>query len=102
MTAARLQLAFKSGLEVKQLHDHEWLANDVAKHSLEPVEALTVAKTYNMQYPEAMACEAAFYGRLQLQQWLYERRCAWSGDVTGAPTGLLWAARLMCSSGCSL
>jgi hypothetical protein len=46
MTAARLQLAFNSGLEVEQLHDYEDLASDIAIYSLEPIEALTVAKTY--------------------------------------------------------
>jgi hypothetical protein len=88
MTAARLQLALKSGLQVEKLHDYEDLANDIAKHSLEPIEALTVAKTYDMRYPGDMANDAAYYGRLQLLQWLHERRNAWSdADV------LDWAAR---------
>jgi hypothetical protein len=30
-----------------------------------------------MRYPDDIASEAAFYGRLQLLQWLRERRCPW-------------------------
>jgi hypothetical protein len=86
MTAARLQLAFKSGLKVEQLNDYEDLADAIAQHSLQPIEALALAKTYNMQYPEKMASYAAFYRELQLLQWLYERRCAWSEHI-------VWAAR---------
>jgi hypothetical protein len=78
MTAARLHLAFKSGLDVEELHDYTDLAVDIAANSLEPIEAITLAKTYDMRYPEDMAGEAASNGRLQLLQWLHERRCPWS------------------------
>jgi hypothetical protein len=86
MTAARLQLAFKSGLEVEKLHDHDLLAEDIARYSLDPIGALVVAKTYDMRYPEKMATDAAFYGKLHLLQWLHEHRCPWSDDVP------IWAA----------
>jgi hypothetical protein len=49
MTAARLQLAFECGLDLE---------------------------TYDMRYPDDLA-SAAFNGRLQLLQWLYEHRCNW-------------------------
>eukprot|EP00953_Heterococcus_sp_UTEX-ZZ885_P011437 6618-Heterococcus_DN1.PRE.3 len=78
MTAARLHLAFKSGLDVEELHDYDELACFIAANSLEPIEAITLAKTYDMRYPEDMAGEAASNGRLQLLQWLHERRCPWS------------------------
>ena len=77
MTAARLQLALISGLEVEQLHDYEDLAFNISRFSLQPIEALTVAKTFDMRYPDDIAVEAAFKGRLQLVQWLRERRCPW-------------------------
>jgi hypothetical protein len=87
MTAARLQLAFKSGLEVEKLHGYKHLASDISRYSIEPIAALAVAKTYDMRYPEDIAQTAAFCCRLQLLQWLHERRCPWpEADV------LKWAA----------
>jgi hypothetical protein len=88
MTATRLLLAFKNGLEIEKLHGYEELADDIAKHSLQPIEALTVAKTYDMRYPESIAQGAAFFRRLHLLQWLHERRCPWSEDDV-----LEWAVR---------
>eukprot|EP00953_Heterococcus_sp_UTEX-ZZ885_P011435 6618-Heterococcus_DN1.PRE.1 len=77
MTAARLQLAFQCGLDLEGLHEHEWLSHDIASYSIEPIEALIVAKTYDMRYPDDLARAAAFNGRLQLLQWLHEHRCHW-------------------------
>eukprot|EP00953_Heterococcus_sp_UTEX-ZZ885_P011438 6618-Heterococcus_DN1.PRE.4 len=81
VTAARLQLAFRNGVEVEKLHDYDLLADNIARYSSDPIGALIVAKTYDMRYPDDLARAAAFNGRLQLLQWLHEHRCPWSDDV---------------------
>jgi hypothetical protein len=92
VSAARLQLAFDSGLQVDKLHNCAQLASDIAKYSIDPIEALIVAKTYDMRYPAGLTSEAAFYGRLQSLQWLHERRCTWEEGsilICAAGSGLI-------------
>jgi hypothetical protein len=71
--------------------------SNIINYSLQPIEALTVAKTYGMQYPKDMANDAALYGRLQLLQWLHEHRCPWDESAVlkhaatgGSVDGLVW------------
>jgi hypothetical protein len=77
VTANRLQLALRAGLNMAQLQDYEDLSNDVV-NSLEPIAVLTVAKTYDMPWSEALCTDAAYYNKLKLLQWLHERRCPWT------------------------
>jgi hypothetical protein len=98
MTAARLQLAFRNGLEAEMLHHHEGLADVIVKNSLEPIEALTVAKTYDMRYPDDIAIDAAYTAGC----------CCCSGctsavvhsQMTMSSIGLQGVVQLTCSSGC--
>jgi hypothetical protein len=75
MTAAGLQLALESHLTVQDLYEHEDLAEELVLYSLEPIEVLVLLKTYDMPWPEEIACCAAYYSKLQLLQWLHERQC---------------------------
>jgi hypothetical protein len=75
MTAARLQLALESYLTAQDLYEHEDVAAELMLYSLEPIEVLVLLKTYDMPWPEEIACCAAYYSKLQLLQWLHERQC---------------------------
>eukprot|EP00953_Heterococcus_sp_UTEX-ZZ885_P036069 18597-Heterococcus_DN1.PRE.5 len=55
-TAARLQLALESHLTVQDLYEHEDLAEELVLYSLEPIEVLVLLKTYDMPWPEEIAC----------------------------------------------
>jgi Ankyrin repeats (3 copies) len=77
-TAARLQLALRSGLTVQELAANEWrFAKNVISYSLNPVAVLSLAKTYDLSWAVCYTEVAAEAGDLQLLQWLQEHGCKW-------------------------
>jgi hypothetical protein len=97
ITAARLELAFKSKLQLEDLQAYPYLGYDVARSSLEPIQVLIVAKTFDMRWSSEFCSDAAFHGKLDLLQWLYDRRCPWQRDTVltyaaakGSVSMLIW------------
>jgi beta-lactamase class A len=77
-TAARLQLALRSGLTVQELATDEWrFAKNVVTYSVNPVAVLSLAKTYDLSWAVCYTEVAAEAGDLQLLQWLHEHGCKW-------------------------
>jgi hypothetical protein len=72
-TAPRLKLALKSSLQMGMLESNAArLADDIAKRSLEPIAVVTMAKLFSMKWNVELCNRAAFYGRLELLQFLRE------------------------------
>jgi hypothetical protein len=76
-TAARLQLALESSLTLLALQSNNKLSQDLVKHSLEPVAVLTLARVRGLQWHRNLPNFSAFFGKLELLQWLHENRCPW-------------------------
>jgi hypothetical protein len=76
MTTARLQLALKNTLTAEQLQASTLIfAKDIVCHSLEPVGVLGLTKLHELGWDSVLCDAAAYYGKLQLLQWLHERGC---------------------------
>jgi hypothetical protein len=75
MTAARLQLALDNGLTIYRLSKPWRLSTALTSSSLEPVEVLTVARCYGLQWKELLPIAAATVGKLELLQWLHKCGC---------------------------
>jgi hypothetical protein len=72
-TAPRLKLALKSGLALASLESNaSRLADDIAKSSLEPIAVVTTARLFAMKWNVELCNRAAFYGKLELLQFLHE------------------------------
>jgi hypothetical protein len=75
-TAARLQLAFDSGLTVANLQEHQYMcASAMVLHSLEPMAALTLARLYGLQWTDDYVRCAVQRNDLALLQWLHKCGC---------------------------
>eukprot|EP00953_Heterococcus_sp_UTEX-ZZ885_P012061 6937-Heterococcus_DN1.PRE.1 len=71
MTAARLQVAFDSGLTVADLQNNQSAsARALARTSLEPIAALTLARVYGLQRTDEYTQDAAIRDDVHLLQWL--------------------------------
>jgi hypothetical protein len=76
MTAARLQLALDSKLEVDDLQSKRYdLALWVTKLSLEPCGVLALARVYGLNWSKFFTIRAVRTNRLDLLQWLHKCRC---------------------------
>eukprot|EP00953_Heterococcus_sp_UTEX-ZZ885_P005420 3396-Heterococcus_DN1.PRE.3 len=64
------------------LQENESLfAEHIAKASLQSIDVLIVAKTYDLAWNVHLCNSAAASGTLQLLQWLRERLCPWDESV---------------------
>jgi hypothetical protein len=82
ITAPRLQLALQSSLRMADLQENEsQFAEHIAKASLQTIDVLIVAKTYDLAWNVHLCNSAAASGQLQLLQWLRERLCPWDESV---------------------
>jgi hypothetical protein len=77
MTAARLQLALDNGLTVAQLQaaDHLALSDAIVNNSLEPVEAITLARLYGLAWNTSLTEYAACFKKYELLKWLLKCGC---------------------------
>eukprot|EP00953_Heterococcus_sp_UTEX-ZZ885_P008668 5174-Heterococcus_DN1.PRE.6 len=79
MTAARLQLALDNGLAVAQLQaaDHLVLSDAIVNNSLEPMEAITLARLYGLAWNTSLTEYAACFKKYELLKWLRKCGCPW-------------------------
>jgi Ankyrin repeats (3 copies) len=78
VTAARLQLALRSGLTVQELVEGERrFAEDVIRYSINPISVLSLAKVYDLRWSVCYPEVAAEANNLELLQWLHEHGCKW-------------------------
>jgi hypothetical protein len=76
MTAARLQLALRSKLQMADLQKFPYnLARNIARRSLEPRSVLSLAKHYDLKWSDSFTLMAARTNKLELMQWLHECGC---------------------------
>jgi hypothetical protein len=76
MTAARLQLAMDSRLELAGLHLNQCrTARIIVMTSLEPIALLSLLKLYDFKWGPGLTFFAASRHKLQLLQWLHKYRC---------------------------
>eukprot|EP00953_Heterococcus_sp_UTEX-ZZ885_P008676 5175-Heterococcus_DN1.PRE.5 len=79
MTAARLQVALDNGLTVAQLQaaDHLILSDAIVNNSLEPMEAITLARLYGLAWNTSLTEYAACFKKYELLKWLRKCGCPW-------------------------
>jgi hypothetical protein len=76
MTAARLQLALRSKLQMAELQKFPYnLARNVVMRSLEPRSVLSLAKLYDLKWSDSFTTMAARTKQLEVLQWLHESGC---------------------------
>jgi hypothetical protein len=79
MTEKRLYLAFSSGLSVEGWAiSTQQKAEMICKHSLEPVQVMTVLRLHGVPWDQMLCNSAAFNAKLSLLQWLRINFCPWS------------------------
>eukprot|EP00953_Heterococcus_sp_UTEX-ZZ885_P015635 8803-Heterococcus_DN1.PRE.2 len=77
-TADRLQLALDNGLTIDKLDANQALY--IVTRSLEPMQVITLARLYGMQWNVSLTGYAAYYGKYELLQWLHRCNCPWDLD----------------------
>ena len=89
MTAARLQLALDSKLEMDDLQrSDELLAKTVMKHSLEPSSVLALARVYGLNWSKFFTIMAVRTNQLEVLQWLH--KCGCPTDFSDAIYAAIW------------
>eukprot|EP00953_Heterococcus_sp_UTEX-ZZ885_P012054 6936-Heterococcus_DN1.PRE.4 len=82
VTAARLQVAFDSGLTVADLQSKPGAsASALARHSSEPIAVLTLARVYGLQWTADYTRAAASRNDTLLVQWMLQCGCPYDAAV---------------------
>jgi hypothetical protein len=90
-TAARFLLALDNGLEMPDEDEASDSFDDLPKLSQQPIEVLTLARVHGAAWHEGLCEDAAFYGNLELLQWLHKSGCPW--DVLNVATNAVRTRR---------
>jgi hypothetical protein len=83
MTAARLQLALDTGLDVAAIQAVEdwWrVERHIVQHSLDPVGVLLLVKQHGCDWSDHLCSAAVSANKLELLQWLHSSGCPWDVD----------------------
>jgi hypothetical protein len=81
VTAARFSLTLNSGLQMPDESEAGKFFNDLPKHSKEPFEVLTLAMAHGAAWHKYYCRDAAYFGDLELLQWLHKSGCPWGALV---------------------
>jgi hypothetical protein len=78
ISESRLQHAKHRGLRIADIDvTQQKYATLICRYSLEPQQVLTVLRLHGLPWNTVICRTAAFYGKLDLLQWLHSNDCPW-------------------------